>query len=138
MLRRRDKEDRLKKPRHDLLTDQELEIMKVVWERGTVTVRDVYEKLHVGRKIAYTTVMTMRGILEQKGHLTKAERERAYVNRPSEPRRNEIGRMVQDFVTRVFDGSAEPLLVHMVKNQKLDQSQLAEIEELVKARRRKK
>ena len=128
----------MKKPRHDLLTDQELEIMKVVWDRGTVTVRDVYEKLHEGRQIAYTTVMTMMGILEQKGHLTRTAGERAYIYRPSEPRRKVIGRMVQDFVTRVFDGSAEPLLVHLVKNQKLDEAQLAEIEEIVKARRRKK
>jgi len=112
--------------------------MKVVWDRGTVTVRDVYEKLHEGRQIAYTTVMTMMGILEQKGHLTRTAGERAYIYRPSEPRRKVIGRMVQDFVTRVFDGSAEPLLVHLVKNQKLDEAQLAEIEEIVKARRRKK
>jgi predicted transcriptional regulator len=46
--------------------------------------------------------------------------------------------MVQDFVTRVFDGSAEPLLVHLVKSRKLDEAQLAEIEELVKSLRRKK
>ena len=128
----------MKKPRRDLLTDQELEIMKVVWERETATVRDVYEKLHESRKIAYTTVMTMMGILEQKGHLTRTESDRAYVYQPAEPRRKVIGRMVQDFVTRVFDGSAEPLLVHLVKNQKLDEAQLAEIEELVRARRRKK
>jgi predicted transcriptional regulator len=128
----------MRKPRNDLLTDQELEIMKVVWDRGPVTVRDVYTKLLEGRQIAYTTVMTMMGILEQKGHLKKAEGRRAYIYRPAQPKGKVVGRMVQDFVTRVFDGSAEPLLVHLVKSRKLDEAQLAEIEELVKSLRRKK
>ena len=48
------------------LTEQELEIMKVVWERDSVTVRDVYQALLGRRKVAYTTVMTMMKILEQK------------------------------------------------------------------------
>jgi BlaI family transcriptional regulator, penicillinase repressor len=49
------------------LTEQELEIMKIVWSRGAVTVRDVYEELLAKRKVAYTTVMTMMGVLETKG-----------------------------------------------------------------------
>ena len=67
-----------------VLTDQELEIMKIVWQLGTATVREVYEELLKSRKIAYTTVMTMMGILEQKGRLKKTARERAYVYSPTE------------------------------------------------------
>ncbi len=48
------------------LTEQELEIMKVVWQLGVATVRDVYETLLTRRKIAYTTVMTMMKIMEEK------------------------------------------------------------------------
>ena len=58
--------------RSTVLTEQELEIMKIVWERGEVTVREVYEELLERRKIAYTTVMTMLGVLEGKEHLEKA------------------------------------------------------------------
>ena len=54
-----------------ILTQQELEIMKVVWEHDTVTVREVYETLLKRRKVAYTTVMTMMKILEQKKYLKK-------------------------------------------------------------------
>ena len=54
------------KPRKAGLTDQELEIMKVVWKLGTATVRDVYEDLLQNRKIAYTTVQTMMGVLEKR------------------------------------------------------------------------
>jgi BlaI family transcriptional regulator, penicillinase repressor len=53
------------------LTEQELEIMKIVWQRDSATVRDVYEALLEHRKVAYTTVMTMMKILEQKKYLKK-------------------------------------------------------------------
>ena len=103
------------KSKRAVLTEQELEIMKIVWGRGTATVRDVYEELLTHRKIAYTTVMTMMGILEQKGHLNKSADERAYVYTPTQPQREVLGNMVQDFVKRVFNGSAKPLLVHLIE-----------------------
>src|SRR6516162_3740347 len=96
------------KPKKDVLTDQELEIMKIVWERGSATVRDVYEELLTKRKIAYTTVMTMMGILEQKGRLRKMVNDRAYVYSPAQPCGEVVGNMVHDFIKRVFDGSAKP------------------------------
>jgi predicted transcriptional regulator len=66
------------KPRKIGLTDQELEIMKIVWERETATVREVYEELLKHRKIAYTTVLTMMGVcLSKKGRLRKEAGERA-------------------------------------------------------------
>ena len=55
------------RPRRPVLTENELEIMKLVWKLSPVTVRDVYEELRRHRKVAYTTVMTMMGILEEKG-----------------------------------------------------------------------
>src|SRR6266571_2178730 len=98
------------KDKKPVLTGQELQIMKIVWQLGTATVREVYEELLKHRKIAYTTVMTMMGILEQKGRLTKNSKDRAYVYSPAEPRAEIVGNMVHDFVRRVFDGSAKPLL----------------------------
>jgi predicted transcriptional regulator len=68
--------------RSTTLTEQELEIMKIVWERDRSTVRDVYEALLERRKVAYTTVMTMMKILEQKKYLKKILVDRAYVYRP--------------------------------------------------------
>src|ERR1039457_3213038 len=97
------------------LTDQKLEIMKIVWERDHSTVRDVYEALLERRKVAYTTVMTMMKILEQKKYLKKHVADRAYVYRPAQPKKQVIGDMVRDFIDRVFNGSAEPLLVHLVE-----------------------
>jgi predicted transcriptional regulator len=126
------------KPRKVGLTDQELEIMKVVWERGSATVREVYEELLKQRKIAYTTVMTMMGILEQKGRLNKEVSERAYVYTPAEPQGKVVGSMVKDFIARMFNGSAQPLLVHLAENRDLRQEDLDEISRLLKATKRGK
>jgi predicted transcriptional regulator len=109
------------------LTDQELEIMKVVWDLGKATVRDVYEVLLERRRIAYTTVMTMMKILEGKGYLKKSREDRAYLYRPSEPKDSVIRGMVREFVNRVFNGSAEPLLMHLVADEKLSEKELADI-----------
>jgi predicted transcriptional regulator len=116
------------------LTDQELEIMKIVWSLQEATVRDVYEKLLEHRKIAYTTVMTLMKILETKGHLKKSSVDRAYVYRPTKPKQQVIGGMVREFVNRVFNGSAEPLLVHLVEDEGLTEQELADI---IKLARRK-
>ena len=112
------------------LTGQELEIMKVVWKLGTPTVRQVYEDLLDRRKVAYTTVMTMMKILEQKGYLRKKQADRAHVYTPAQPQRKVIGAMVRDFVNRVFNGSAEPLLVHLVEEHDLSPQDLEEIARL--------
>ena len=125
------------KDKKPVLTGQELQIMKIVWQLGTATVREVYEEFLKSRKIAYTTVMSMMGILEQKGRLTKTQRDRAYVYSPTESQGEVVGSMVHEFVKRVFDGSAKPLLVHLAENKKISQKELDEISGLLKKRRRK-
>ena len=104
--------------------------MKIVWERDSVTVRDVYEALLERRKVAYTTVMTMLKILEQKEYVSKNQADRAYVYRAAQPKRQVIGAMVREFVNRVFNGSAEPLLVHLVEQNQLTREELEEIARL--------
>src|SRR5215471_15823420 len=94
--------------RSTTLTEQELEIMKIVWERDSVTVRDVYEAILERRKVAYTTVMTMMKILEQKQYLRKKQSDRAYIYRPAQPKRQVVGAMVRDFVNRVEEHDLSP------------------------------
>jgi len=111
--------------------------MKVVWELNqAATVRDVYEKLLERRHIAYTTVMTMMKILEEKGHLVKTQEDRAHLYRPSKPQQQVLRGMVREFVDRVFNGSAEPLLMHLVEDDKISKEDLAEMKRLIKANRR--
>ena len=113
------------------LTPQELAIMKVVWQRQQSTVRDVYEALREKRSIAYTTVMTMMKVLEEKAYLKKTLVDRAYVYRPVRPRQQVVGAMVKDFVDRVFDGAAGHLLLHLAKDNRLTQKQRRIINQLL-------
>jgi predicted transcriptional regulator len=124
------------KARKPVLTEHELAIMQIVWQRPAVTVRDVYEELLKRRKIAYTTVMTMMGILEAKGYLKRNRDAKAYVYRPTKGKSKVLASMVSDFVNRVFDGSAKPLLVHLVENEHLSQEELDEIAGLLKEKER--
>src|SRR5438552_18087509 len=122
-------------PRRPVLTAQELEIMKVVWRSGASTVRDVYETLLEHRKIAYTTVMTMMNILEQKGYLRKTQKDRAYVYQATKPQKQVIRGMVREFVDRVFNGSAEPLLLHLVEDRRVSERDLEEIRRMMREKR---
>lgn len=119
------------RPRHSTLTPQELEIMKLVWERDSATVRDIYEALLERRKIAYTTVMTMMKILESKGYLKKRQQERAFVYRPVHQKEKVIGKMIREFMDRVFNGSAEPLLVHLVKGRHIREKDLEKVRRMI-------
>jgi BlaI family penicillinase repressor len=119
------------RPKHTTLTPQELEIMKLVWERDSAMVRDVYEALLRRRKIAYTTVMTMMKILETKGYLKKRRQDRAFVYEPVHPKGQVISGMIREFIDRVFNGSAEPLLVHLVKSRRIREKDLQKIVRMV-------
>jgi BlaI family transcriptional regulator, penicillinase repressor len=117
--------------RHPTLTPQELAIMKVVWRLDKATVRDVYEALRERRTIAYTTVMTMMKILEDKGYLKKTLVERAHVYRPAQRRQQVVGAMVRDFLDRVFDGAHADLLVHLANDNNLTEKQRRVVKQLI-------
>ena len=105
--------------------------MKVIWQLDKATVRDVYESLREHRTIAYTTVMTMMKILEEKGYLKKTQVDRAHLYRPARPRQQVVGAMVQDFVDRVFDGAAGGLVLHLTKDRRLSKDERQRIKRLI-------
>ena len=113
------------------LTPQELAIMKVVWRLEKATVREVADALNEQRRVAYTTVMTMMRILEDKGYLRKTVAERAHVYRPVKPRHQVVGAMVKDFVDRVFDGASDALLVHLARDNRLTEKQRQIVKKLI-------
>jgi BlaI family transcriptional regulator, penicillinase repressor len=122
----------MKKPVR-VLGPQEFQIMKVVWERGRVTVRDVYEALRKRRQIAYTTVMTMMNILDQKGFLKRIPGEdRAFVYEPARSQQTVTRAMVNEFLDRVFGGSANPLMLHLIKDKRLTKQDLDELRHAIR------
>ena len=106
--------------------------MKVVWPLGRATVRDVYEAVRARRPIAYTTVMTMMKIVERKGYLRKRRQGRAYVYRAAQPKNRVIRGMIREFIDRVFNGSAEPLLVQLVGTRRIREKDLERIAEMIR------
>src|SRR3982751_102949 len=113
------------------LAPQELAVMKVIWKKGSATVRDVYETLRATRALAYTTVMTTMNILETKGFLEKARVDRAFRYTPTRSRQQVVGAMVKDFVNRVFDGAAQPLLLHLATSETLSAKERSELKRLI-------
>ena len=113
-------------------TKQELEILKIIWQHGSASVRDVYETILRRRKIAYTTVMTMMKIMEQKKYLKRRLQGRAYIYEGTRPKKQMIREMVGDFINRVFDGSARPLLAHLVEDRRLSEKDLKKIAKMTR------
>ena len=110
-----------------LPTGQELEILKVVWALGQASVREVHGELSKTRTVAYTTVMTMMNILKVKGHVRRRMVNRAYVYTARDTRENVLSRIVKDFIGRVFDGSAEPLLMRLIDDEYVSPKEIREV-----------
>ena len=105
--------------------------MKVVWSLGKPTVREVFDVLRERRKLAYTTTMTMMNILAQKGHLTRVKAGRAFRYEPVRSKHQVISGLVEDFLGRVFDGAARPLMVNLARERRLSEEDLDAIRDAI-------
>ena len=112
-------------------TPLELEILKVLWDQGPSTVREVLERLARSRRVGYTTILKMLQVMKEKGLVKRDERQRAHVYRPSESRGTVGRRVVGDLLERAFDGSARQLLLHALEYKKASREELAEIRRLL-------
>lgn len=113
-------------------TDRELDIMGVLWERGPSTVTEVREAL--ADDLAYTTVLTVLRVLEDKGHVGHEEEGRAHRYFPR-VQRSEAGQSALRRLTRkVFRGSPEMLLTHLVSDRQLSEEDLRRMRELLDER----
>lgn len=116
------------------LGSAELDILKVLWERGPSTVRDVLVRVHErGRKLAYTTVLTVLTRLEQKGVVASDRSDQAYVYRPKVTRERvtiaRLRQMVHDF----YDGAAAPMVLQLMKSEKFTPEEIANLQRLIDA-----
>jgi BlaI family penicillinase repressor len=115
-----------------VFTDRELDIMAVLWDHGPSTVADVRERLPVD--LAYTTVLTILRTLEDKGHVGHESEGRAY-RYHARVERGEARVSALDRITRkLFSGSTETLLSHLVSDQDLTDAELQRIRALLDAR----
>ena len=108
-------------------TDAELEILRVLWQRGPSTVRQVFEILSAAKTTGYTTVLKFMQIMTAKGLLERDERQRTHVYRPRIPAEKTRRQLVADLLERAFEGSAQKLVMQALSGAKVSSEELAEI-----------
>lgn len=127
------------RPRAKELTERELEVMHVFWNRGESTVADVRDELaESDRDLAYTTVATLVRILAEKGFLEQINQERPFLYRPVRTFEEVSRSLLGDMVERVFRGSREQLLVRLLEARKLTPEERSVLESVLDKERRGK
>lgn len=112
-------------------TEGELEILKVLWDRGPCTVREVLEVLMTQRKRAYTSVMSVLNIMTDKGQVTRQPQGRAFVYSAKRPREKTLGKMVSSLLGRAFEGSASSLVSQLLDQSKPTPEELDKIRKAI-------
>ncbi|MHC5110730.1 MAG: BlaI/MecI/CopY family transcriptional regulator [Planctomycetota bacterium] len=114
------------------LGDAELEVLNTLWSEGPSTVRAVLQSLKDrGRALAYTTVLTFLTRLEQKGFVKSDKSGVAYVYKPLVTRDRIRRSRISELVSQLYDGAAGPLVLQLVRQQKLSKDELTELHKLV-------
>ena len=116
------------------LTEAELRLMDVIWEKGSATVAEVAEALPKQLGLAYNTVLTTLRILEEKGFVrhSKSKEGRAYIYRPVVSREAASRSAVRHLLGRFFGNSAEALVLNLLEAEDLTESERARIQTLLK------
>jgi predicted transcriptional regulator len=112
-------------------TDAELEILNVLWNRGSSTVRDVHEEINRSRPAQYTTVLKLMQIMATKGLVNRDEQARAHVYRATRPREWTQRQLAGDLMRRAFGGSARSLLMGALSARRASHEELNEIRRLL-------
>src|SRR5262245_33279105 len=114
-----------------LLSEAQLEIMNVVWERGDATVADVWKALSARRKVARNTVLTMLTRLEEKGWLERDAEAHAHRYRAAARREATPGTMTSRLIETAFGGSAEGLMVALLHGRGVSKDEVARIRAMI-------
>ena len=112
-------------------TDAELSILRVLWERGACTVREVHDALSSTQATGYTTVLKLMQIMTEKGLVVRDESERAHVYQASHSEQRMQRHIVADLVERAFGGSSVKLVMQALSGRKASSAELIEIRELL-------
>jgi predicted transcriptional regulator len=126
------------RPRHENPTPAELEVLRVIWERGPSTVREVMTALNQERPRAYTSVMSLMNVMVEKDLLNSKPQGRAFVYSAKISQAKTQSELVKDLLGRIFDGSASALVTHLLEHAKPDSKELEEIRKTIAEFARKK
>ena len=113
-------------------TDVELAILRVLWQRGPSTVREVHEVLSGSRDTGYSTTLKMMQVMLEKGLLTRDDSVRPQVYAPAQAEEQTQRQMLDELLSKVFGGSARKLVMRAVESEQVSAAELAEIRKLLK------
>lgn len=115
------------RPKTEHPTPGELEVLRILWQRSPLSVREVMEVLNRRRPRAYTSVMSLLNVMTDKGLLSRKPQGRAFVYAPKAGRQKTMRRMVADLLGRAFEGSASLMVAHLLEEAHPTTNELAEI-----------
>ena len=114
-------------------TKSELEILKVLWEMGSSTVRQVNDKLNEQtRAVQYTSTLKLMQIMQDKGLLKRDDTNMKHVYSPAEPEVKTKNALLEKFVDNLYNGSTSSLVMQLLGNKKTNKKELQAIKELLK------
>lgn len=113
---------------------RELEILKVLWDHGPASVREVHERLCPEGELAFNTVQTVLRIMDEKGLVAHEARGRTFVYKPKHTREREMSRLLD----KVFDGALDQFVVSLLKSKKSTPDELKKLERIIADARRKR
>lgn len=125
------------RPTSDYPTDVELQILKVLWEKSPLLVRDVRDALaDQGRDVAHTSVITILNIMVRKKYLKRTKQGNAFLFEPRVTREKTSRIMLGDIVERVFDGSTKHVMLALLETSDVDEDELKEIRQYINRKAR--
>ena len=114
-------------------TDRELEALKVLWQQEEATVREVYGQINQsGGTLAYTTVLSLLQVMEQKGLVGHRQRGKAYTYFAKLRRDRTFQALAGGFLDRVFDGAMDEYLVHALDSRRISAEELDRLEKMIR------
>lgn len=113
-------------------TERELQALKILWEQGPASVREICQALQDrGESPAYTTVLSLMQVMEQKGLVGHKPQGKAYVYFARAQRERTLRGLARSFVDNVFDGALESYVLHALESRRLSPRELKRLEALV-------
>lgn len=123
------------KPSTPRPTDAELSILRILWERGPSTVRQVHDRLACDRPAAYTTALKLLQIMTEKGLVERDERDRTHIYRARLSEETTQRQLVRDLLDRAFGGSAGKLVMQALAAKRASAEELSDIRKAIDAAR---
>jgi len=113
-------------------TESELEVLQVLWKRGSATVRQVNAELNLNREVGYTTTLKIMQIMTEKGLVNRDTATRTHIYRSSVKENTTQKNLLKKFIDKTYRGSAMQLVMQALGNQKASVEELAELKQLIK------